>query len=902
MSDKTEKKETPMMRQYNAAKKEYPNSILFFRMGDFYEMFQDDAVEASRLLNLTLTRRDKKNNIPMCGIPYHAAEAYISKLLKFKKRIAICEQVEDPKKAKGIVKRQVIRVITPSTTFDERQLPDRANNFLISIFLRPKGGNKTGLAVIDISTGEFELTELSDIESLRQEITRIQPSEIIIPDYISKELREEIYNEDSALVVELPGIYFDDGRNVLLSHFNVLSLEGFGCENLTYGISAAGSAMKYVQENLPESSLDHIRSVRVFNKHNHLVLDNVSARNLELTRSMRDGSSKGTLLEALDNTVTTMGARMLRNWINAPLVDIEKIRKRQNAVEAISLAQNTIQAVQETFRGVADIERLTSRLSTGYGNPRDLSSLRSSLQAVPTLRSQVEEIILIESSQFLIREEADKLNSASLLTEIKENLTELPELKSLLEKAVVDEPPLKLQDGGIIKEGYNAELDELRTLSKSGKSWIAQLQISESEKTGIRSLKVGFNKVFGYYIEVTRPNLHLVPEEYIRKQTIANGERFITQDLKEMEAKILNADEKSKQLEFDLFQQLRLRVAVQNAGLLNLANAIAEFDVLQNLAWISLQRNFCKPVINDSDKFEITAGRHPVVELLLPNQQFVPNDCKLDTNGSQIVILTGPNMSGKSTYIRQIAILTIMAQMGSFIPAESAVIGVVDRIFTRVGASDELTKGQSTFMVEMSETANILNNATPKSLIILDEIGRGTSTYDGLSIAWSVIEYLYNCSEVKAKTLFATHYHELVQLEEQLPGIVNYNVAVKEYEGKVVFLHEIVRGGTDRSYGIHVAQLAGIPSPVILRAKEILRHLESSHEEKAVMKVRQEYQQPVEEKKEIIYKEEDTEDLEPDVAGILEETDVSGILIEAEKLKDKPEEDKEDLDQQLSLF
>jgi len=889
-------KETPMMRQYNAAKKEYPNSILFFRMGDFYEMFQDDAIEASHLLNLTLTRRDKKNNIPMCGIPYHAAEAYISKLLKFKKRIAICEQVEDPKKSKGIVKRQVIRVISPSTTFDERQLPDRANNFLISIYLRPKGENKAGLAVLDISTGEFELTELSDIESLRQEITRIQPSEIIIPDYTSKELREEIYNEDSALVVELPGIYFDDGRNVLLSHFNVLSLEGFGCENLTFGISAAGAAMKYVQENLPEASLNHIRSLRVFNKHNHLVLDNVSARNLELTRSMRDGSSKGTLLEALDNTVTTMGARMLRNWINAPLVDIEKISKRQNAVEAISLAQNTIQAVQETFRGVADIERLTSRLSTGYGNPRDLSSLRSSLQAIPTLRSQVEEIITIESSQFLIREKADQSSSASLLTEIKENLTELPELKSLLEKAVVDEPPLKLQDGGIIKEGYNAELDELRTLSKSGKSWIAQLQISESEKTGIRSLKVGFNKVFGYYIEVTRPNLHLVPEEYIRKQTIANGERFITQDLKEMEAKILNADEKSKQLEFDLFQQLRLRVAVENAELLNLANAIAEFDVLQNLAWIALQRNFCKPVINDSDKFEIIAGRHPVVELLLPNQQFVPNDCKLDTNDSQIVILTGPNMSGKSTYIRQIAILTIMAQMGSFIPAESAVIGVIDRIFTRVGASDELTKGQSTFMVEMSETANILNNATPKSLIILDEIGRGTSTYDGLSIAWSVIEYLYNCSEVKAKTLFATHYHELVQLEEQLPGIVNYNVAVKEYDGKVVFLHEIVRGGTDRSYGIHVAQLAGIPSPVILRAKEILRHLESSHEEKAVMKVRQEYQQPVEVKKEIICLEEEIKEPETDVSGISE------VQIEAEELKDKPEENKEDLDQQLSLF
>ena len=884
-------------------------------MGDFYEMFQDDAIEASRLLNLTLTRRDKKNNIPMCGIPYHAAEAYITKLLKFKKRIAICEQVEDPKKAKGIVKRQVVRVITPSTTFDERQLPDRANNFLVSIYVRPKSDNRIGLAIIDVTTGAFELTELQDFDSLKQELTRIQPAEIVIPEYFSLELQQNILSDDSALVVQLDNLYFDDGKNVLLNHFNVLSLEGFGCDNLTHAVSAAGAAMKYVQENLPEASLGHIRSLRVFNKYNHLVLDNVSARNLELTRSMRDGSAKGTLLEALDNTVTTMGARMLRNWINAPLVEIERINKRHNAVESISLAQNTIQAVQETFRKVADIERLTSRLSTGYGNPRDLSSLRSSLQAVPILREQAEEIIALESSQFLLPEEAENSTSASLLTEIKNNLTELPELKNLLETAVVDDPPLKLQDGGIIKEGYNEELDELRSLSKNGKNWIAKLQISESERTGIRSLKVGFNKVFGYYIEVTKPNLHLVPEDYIRKQTIANGERFITQDLKEMESRILNAEEKSKQLEFDLFQQLRLRVATENAELLKLANAIAEFDVLQNLAWIALQRNFCKPVINDSDKFEIIAGRHPVVELLLPSRQFVPNDCKLNTNDAQIIILTGPNMSGKSTYIRQVAILTIMAQMGSFIPAESATIGVVDRIFTRVGASDELTKGQSTFMVEMSETANILNNATPKSLIILDEIGRGTSTYDGLSIAWAVIEYLYNCPAVKAKTLFATHYHELVQLEEQLPGIVNYNVAVKEYEGKVVFLHEIVRGGTDRSYGIHVAQLAGIPDPVISRAKEILGHLESSHEEKAVMEVRQEYQQPIEVEKETISITKETEDLEipeePEVPKIHEEQIAEQILeipdeeiIEAEKPAVKPAEkpEEDNLDQQLSLF
>ena len=893
----TPQKETPMMRQYNAAKKQYPNSILFFRMGDFYEMFQDDAIEASRLLNLTLTRRDKKNNIPMCGIPYHAAETYIAKLLQLKKRIAICDQVEDPKKAKGIVKRQVVRVITPATTFDEKQLPDRANNFLVSIYIRPKGAGKIGFALIDVTTGAFELTELSDFDSLKQELTRIQPAEIIIPDYFSYDFLQENFGEESALIVKLDALYFDDGKNVLLNHFNVLSLDGFGCEQLTFAVAAAGAALKYVQENLPEASLEHIRSLRVFNRHNFLVLDNISARNLELTRSMRDGSTKGTLLEALDNTITASGGRLLRNWINSPLVDIKEIRRRQDAIEAISLSQSIIPEIRDTFKCVADIERLTSRLSTGYGTPRDLAALRASLQTAPLLRSFLQEIINADAAQFLIKND----DQNSLLNEIKNNLTEMPELKSLLENAVVDDPPLKSQDGGIIKEGYNTDLDELRSLSKNGKDWIAQQQIAEAARTGIKSLKIGFNKVFGYYIEVTKTNLHLVPDDYIRKQTIANGERFITQELKEMEAKILNADEKSKQLEFDLFQQLRLRVAAENAELQKIANAIATFDALQNLAWIALQRNFCKPKINDSDALEIIAGRHPVVELLLPNQQFVPNDCSLNTTDSQIVVLTGPNMSGKSTYIRQVAILTIMAQMGSFIPAESAEIGIVDRIFTRVGASDELTRGQSTFMVEMSETANILNNATNKSLIILDEIGRGTSTYDGLSIAWSVIEYLHNCPEVKAKTLFATHYHELVQLEEQLSGIVNYNVAVKEYAGKVVFLHEIVHGGTDKSYGIHVAQLAGIPAPVIERAKEILRHLESSHEAKAAPEVKANYHRPPKEEREIVCNFETSAREKENTTEKLTETFSNEVIEEVEQEKEN-EVEEEDLDQQLTLF
>ncbi len=847
------------MRQYMSVKKRYPDHILLFRMGDFYEMFLDDAIEASRLLNLTLTQRDKKNKIPMCGVPYHAAEVYIGRLLQHKKRVAICDQVEDPKKAKGLVKRRVVRVVTPSTTFDERQLADRANNFLVALYARPGGNSpsmsRTGFAVLDVTTGTFEVAELTGAEALRQELVRTQPREIIIPPDFPVDEWEMDSVFSQALVVPLEPVYFDDGRNVLLNHFRVLSLEGFGCEKMTFGVSAAGAALRYVQENLPESSLDHIRSLRVFNREHYLVLDDVSRRNLELTRALRDGSAAGTLLGALDETVTAMGARMLRQWINAPLLDVAEIAARQDALEALSQAQALMPKLQETLRGVMDIERLTSRLSTGYGNPRDLAGLRASLQLAPKLRELLGRVIKRADAEMLLDgqimrdaarpsdvekggDTSSSSDSSDLLGDLLDDLSEVPELRDLLERAIVDDPPLKIQDGGIIRQGYSEELDELRSLSRSGKDWIAKLQLSESERTGIKSLKVGYNKVFGYYIEVTKPNLRLVPEEYIRKQTIANGERFVTPELKEMESRILHADERAHQLEYDLFQELRMRVAAENEALQKLARAVATLDVLQNLAWLALQRNFCRPVVNSSDSLHIVGGRHPVVERLLPEQQFVPNDTALNTIDAQIVVLTGPNMSGKSTYIRQVALLTLMAQMGSFIPAESATIGIVDRIFTRVGASDELTRGQSTFMVEMSETANILNNATPRSLIILDEIGRGTSTYDGLSIAWSVVEYIHNCPKVKAKTLFATHYHELVQLEHQLPGVVNYNVAVKEYKDEVVFLHEIVRGGTDRSYGIHVARLAGIPDTVIERAKTILEHLESTHQEKAALTVR----------------------------------------------------------------
>jgi len=835
---------TPMMRQYHAIKQQHPHAIVMFRLGDFYEMFHDDAVDAAKLLNLTLTRRgtQKGEDVPMCGVPYHAAEVYIGRLLRHNRRIAICDQVEDPRAAKGIVKRAVTRVVTPGTTFDERQLSHAHNNYLAALYPLPSARPdappaRIGIAVLDVTTGTFELCEVRSQEALRQELVRVQPREIVLPPHAPAAQWQAGELFARALAVPLDAVYFDDGRNTLLQHFGVMTLDGFGCEKMTCGVAAAGAALRYVRENLPAAGLEHIRSLRVFHREHHMVLDDVSRRNLELTQSLRDGSTAGTLLGTLDETATAMGARMLRHWIAAPLLDLAAIRARQDAIEALVHAQETVPRVQETLRGIGDIERLTSRLGTGYGTPRDLAGVRTALQAVPGLRALAEAVCARRRAAALPLAHAeahDQEPAGELLHQIAARLVAPPELLALLERALVDDPPLKLQDGGIIKTGYHAELDELRTLASSGKDWIAQLQLSESSRTGIKSLKVGYNKVFGYYLEVTKANLHLVPPEYIRKQTIANGERFITPDLKEMESRILNADERSRQLEHELFQELRLHVAAHNAALQDVAQAVATLDVLQNLAWIALRRNYCRPAMNAGDTLQITAGRHPVVECLLPDQQFVPNDTVLNTRDAQIMVLTGPNMSGKSTYIRQTALLALMAQMGSFIPASAAEIGVIDRIFTRVGASDELTRGQSTFMVEMAETANILNNATPRSLIILDEIGRGTSTYDGLAIAWSVVEYLHNCATVKAKTLFATHYHELVQLEHQLSGVVNYNVAVREYEDHVVFMHEIVKGGTDRSYGIHVARLAGIPAPVIVRARTILQHLEESRQERAV--------------------------------------------------------------------
>lgn len=833
MNDMTHKdgQHTPMMRQYFAAKKQYPDTVLLFRMGDFYEMFYDDAEEVSRLLHLTLTRRDKKNNIPMCGIPYHAADAYIGKLLKLRKRVAICEQVEDPKKAKGLVKREVIRIITPSTTFDDMQLNERDNNYLVCIAqpLSARPGMPYGFARLDVTTGQFDLAELPDDAAVCQALGAHPPREILV---------EESFPQDKwaaatpafsdALIVPCDTIYFDDGRNTLLAHYGVHSLDGFGCGHFTAGVAAAGAALRYVRETLSDASLTHIRPPHVLHRENLMIIDDVTRRNLELVRALRDGGTHGTLLGVLDDTVTVMGARLLRQWITAPLVVRADICARHDAIDCLIAGQQKLPALQEALKNIMDIARVSSRLSTGYGSPRDVAALRDSLLAVPMIKEQLDMILSQGMAQSLMPEE--EAPHRALLMDIYTSLDDIPALRDELCAALVDSPPLKLSDGGIIREGYDETLDESRSLAKHGKDWIAKLQITESETTGIKSLKVGYNKVFGYYIEVTKANVNLVPETYIRKQTIANGERYVTPELKEMESRILHADEDARAREYDLFQALRLKIAAENERLHVLAHAIARLDVLQTLAWHAVRRNYTRPRMTDNTVLRIVNGRHPVVEHLLPEKAFVPNDAHANTEDAQIIVLTGPNMSGKSTYIRQIAIITLMAHMGSYVPADEAEIGIVDRIFTRVGASDELMRGHSTFMVEMTETANILNNATPRSLIVLDEIGRGTSTYDGVSIAWAVIEYLHNHSAVKAKTFFATHYHELVQLEQQLTGVVNYNVDVREYKGDVLFLHKIIRGGSDRSYGIHVARLAGIPQAVIHRAQHVLEHLEDAQQ------------------------------------------------------------------------
>lgn len=802
---------TPLMRQYLEIKSHYEDAVLFFRLGDFYEMFLDDAVTASRVLGITLTSRNKgdKDSIPLCGVPYHSSQGYISKLVDNGFKVAVCEQVEDPKTTKGIVKREVVKVITPGLVTDTDTLEPKENNYLLALV-----GNTSpyGLAQVDITTGSFRVTQLDAEEKVVSELSSLQPREVLLPaGEEGDQLQQRFLRAfDGVMVNRLGDWEFESDRSVetLCSFFNCSSLQAFGCHELPEAVRAAGGLLSYLQRTQMDD-LRHIRNLTTYHTRDHMVLDEATRRNLELTATLQGGRKKGSLLGVLDRTVTAMGGRLLRQWIHYPLIDAEQIRRRQEALQELlddSLGRIDIAAGLD---GVYDLERLNGKISMASANAKDIVALRDSLQRLP----QVVDLLQGRESE--------------LLLQLTGQVDLLPELVEEVSRALVDDPPFVLRDGGFIRDGYNPELDELRQISREGKGWIARLEQQEKERTGISALKVKYNKVFGYFLEVPRRFSEEVPEDYLRKQTLANAERYITPTLKEYESKVLGAEERLVELEYDLFQDLRKRTAEQGPRIQVTADALAQLDVLLALADLAHDRQYVRPQIDDSDLLQISGGRHPVVEQMSLQEPFVPNDVHLDLQENQVLIITGPNMAGKSTFMRQVALITLMAQMGSFVPADAASIGVVDRIFTRVGASDNLAKGESTFMVEMNETANILRHATSRSLIILDEIGRGTSTFDGVSIAWSVAEYLHDNHEVAAKTLFATHYHELTDLCLTRGRIKNYNIAVKEWNDQIIFLRKIVAGGASRSYGIQVGRLAGLPQAVIERAKEILHNLEA---------------------------------------------------------------------------
>jgi DNA mismatch repair protein MutS len=803
--------QTPMLQQYFRLKAEYPDVLLAMQVGDFYEFYGPDAEIAARELEIVLTGREDGSNgrIPMAGVPIHAYERYFAKLVQKGYRVAICDQIEDPKLAKGLVKRRVTRVLTPGTVLEDSMLDARANNYLVAAVL---GDPIHGLGVVDVSTGEFLTTEIAGEgrqQKLLDELFRLQPAEVLVPED-QEELIQTLREQLSATITPVPLQEWvgREAREILLRHFGVESLRGFGCEEFTRGLDAAALALRYLQQN-QMTALEHIRTLATYSVERFMYLDATARRHLELTQNLMDGTRRYTLLASIDSTCTPMGARLLKRWLDEPLLEPDAIAARLDAVEV--LAQQSIRrdALRQMLRPLADLERLAARASTGTANARDLVALRQSLQRLPALYAEAD-ALLRELSQ-----------PPTLLATLAPRLAPLNDLCALLERALVDDPPADLKSGGVIRDGYDPELDRLRQVRTDGKQWIAQLEAKERQRTGIPSLKVGYNAVFGYYLEVSKPHLNKVPAEYIRKQTLANAERFITPELKEQEAILLGAEERINALEFELFSRVRNEVARCTPQLQSLAKAIAEWDVLCAFAENAVRHRYVRPVVDTEDRIHIVGGRHPVVERF-SEKPFVPNDCRLDPT-QRLIILTGPNMSGKSTYIRQNALITLMAHIGSFVPAERAEIGLVDRIFTRVGARDELATGQSTFMVEMTETANILNNATPRSLVILDEIGRGTSTYDGLAIAWAVAEYLH---AIGCKTLFATHYHYLNELANRLEGVANYRVAVKEQGDRIVWLHKVLPGGTDRSYGVHVARMAGVPPEVVQRAEQILREFE----------------------------------------------------------------------------
>ena len=810
---------TPMMQQYQSIRRSLPKgTLLLFRLGDFYELFFDDAKLAADILGVALTKR---NGMPMCGVPFHAAEAYVGKLIKAGHRVAICDQVSEPQPGK-IVDRKVSQIISPGTVSDLNLLESKQNNFLAAI---NQVKNRFGLALIDISTGEFRIAEMEHRSALQDELARFSPTELIRPDAMDGFAEGTVYD---GYVFEI-----EQATELLREQFQVQSLDGFGCSSLVAGVGAAGAIIHYLKNQL-RRSIEHVRSLGVYLADEFVALDATTQSHLELV-GKRDDRRDTSLLRALDRTVTPMGARLLRESILKPLRNLEKIRRRQALVARFLEQPFLLNACRESMRGVRDIERTLSRISQGTGGPRDLAAIRHSLEALPPL---VEHLTALEKAALFagdLSSEA-KLPSASvarsgakedlLSQEILHGIHLLPELLERLSGAIVDEPPATVKEGGIFRSGYDSDLDELRQHSGSGKEWIAELQQKEIDRTGIKSLKVRYNSVFGYFIEITKANLGAVPVDYIRKQTTVNGERFITPELKEFEAKVLGADERAKQLEYQLFLKLRETTLGYLGPLQETARAVAQLDFVASLAETARLFGYCRPEVNAESILHIVEGRHPVLDQNLTEEKFVPNDCLLDGDANRLLLITGPNMAGKSTYIRHVALLVLMAQIGSFIPAKSATVGIVDRIFTRVGASDDLARGQSTFMVEMNETANIVNNATDRSLVILDEIGRGTSTFDGLSIAWSVAEYLHDV--VGARSLFATHYHEMTELEMVCAGVKNFNVAVREWNDRIIFLRKIQKGAADKSYGIQVARLAGLPAAVIERAKEILANLEGA--------------------------------------------------------------------------
>ena len=805
-------KTTPMMQQYLSIKGQYPDAILFYRMGDFYEMFFEDAQLASKILDITLTSRNKNNQtpIPMCGVPCKAAQGYIAKLIDSGQKVAVCEQVEDPSTSKGLVKREVVRVITPGMVIDDTLLDQKTNNYVLAIVLH----KIAGIAYVDISTGQFRITQSKEPSAVVEECLRIDPSEVILPECSKQDARYasimQALETKSIGFLSNSAFEYPNARETLLRQFNMVSLESFGCENLKEAVAAAGALISYVQDT-QKNEIKHIQAIKTYRLNDYLWLDDLTIRNLELIKSISKGSRQGTLIGVLDRTRTPMGSRLLLDWLYYPQRDVRCIEKRFEAVQELKDTRNVRLRLLDTFKSVTDIERLGSKITMGQCNARDLVSLRNTIEIIPSLVSALEE-------------------AKAELLQLQDNFENLASLATLIRHAIREDAPPTVHEGGMIKKGYDPKLDELVKISRNARDWLAQLEITEREATGITALKVRFNKVFGYFIEVPKSRSAHVPARYVRKQTLVNAERYITEELKDFEYKVLNAEEQRAKIEFGIFEEIRKEAINCNAQIQQLAQNLATLDCLVNFAEIADRNNYRRPTMNSEGVISITDGRHPVVEKMISGERFVPNSIYLDNDHDQILVITGPNMAGKSTVLRQTALLVIMTHMGSFIPVRDASIALTDRIFTRVGALDNLSQGQSTFMVEMQETANILNHATSQSLVVMDEIGRGTSTFDGLSIAWAVAAYLHDLDDTGVKTLFATHYHELTELALTKPKVRNHHIAVKEWNDEIIFLRKMVPGGTNRSYGIQVARLAGLPGRVIRQAKKVLAVIEQGGE------------------------------------------------------------------------